>query len=315
MGFYDKKIKELYEKCPRLVILSINSIFKKDHKEDAELLYLDKEQVSENETFMDLLLEVEGCKYHFEFQLLEGNMAIRMYEYSVKETIRELEHASNQQENENIRKYEIEVIMPSQAVIFLAGNNKEDKIVVHLTLPDGQKIDYTLPCISASISIEKLIKNNLYILIPFQQVQLNNRMNHISKCKKAAKSEIAQKLYIFHQDMKKSLEKLYEDAIISLVEFETLIETFSDVEGYLVDKDIDVREEVELMGDNDYISRSERALKVGYESGHQSGHKEGIEDVFQILDAINNGIDTVEKLVEKGFNEEIARETLKRRRL
>ena len=39
---------------------------------------------------MDMLLEVEGCRYHFEFQLLEGNMAIRMYEYSVKETIRDL---------------------------------------------------------------------------------------------------------------------------------------------------------------------------------------------------------------------------------
>lgn len=61
---------------------------------------------------MDLFLEVEGCKYHFEFQLLEGNMAIRMYEYSVKETIRELEHTSNVPETENLRKYEIEVIMP-----------------------------------------------------------------------------------------------------------------------------------------------------------------------------------------------------------
>ena len=96
MGFYDKKIKELYEKCPRLVILSINSIFHKEHKPDAGIVYLDKEQNGENETFMDMLLEVEGCRYHFEFQLLEGNMAIRMYEYSVKETIRELLHEGNQ---------------------------------------------------------------------------------------------------------------------------------------------------------------------------------------------------------------------------
>lgn len=203
--------------------------------------------------------------------------------------------------------------------------------MVHLTLPDGQKIDYTLPCISASISIEELVKNNLYILIPFQQVQLNKRMNQISNCKIKTKHKIAQELYAFHQEMKKSLEKLYEDAIISLEEFEKLIETFSDVEGYLVDKDSDVKEEVELMGDQDYVSRSERAMqegyesgqregyesgrREGYESGHQLGHKEGIEDVFQILDAINNGADTVERLVEQGFNEEIARETLKHHKI
>lgn len=44
-----------------------------------------------NETFMDMLIQIEKQKYHFEFQLLEDNMAIRMYEYSAKETIREIE--------------------------------------------------------------------------------------------------------------------------------------------------------------------------------------------------------------------------------
>lgn len=47
-------------------------------------------EADENETFMDMLIRVEDSKYHFEFQLLEDNMAIRMYEYSVKETIREI---------------------------------------------------------------------------------------------------------------------------------------------------------------------------------------------------------------------------------
>ena len=50
----------------------------------------------ENEIFMDMLICVENCKYHFEFQLLEDNTAIRMYEYSVRETIREIDHSTNQ---------------------------------------------------------------------------------------------------------------------------------------------------------------------------------------------------------------------------
>ena len=96
-----------------------------------------------------MLLEVEGCKYHFEFQLLEGNMAIRMYEYSVKETIRELLHEGNQD----------------------------------------------------------------------------------------AETKEGIELFEYHKQMKNSLEKLYEDDIITVDEYNYLIESFSDVEGYLVDKD------------------------------------------------------------------------------
>ncbi len=90
---------------------------------------------------MDMLIQIEKQKYHFEFQLLEDNMAIRMYEYSAKETIREIER-------------------------------------------------------------------KLFILIPFQQVQLNNRMNNISRRSAEAKHQITLEMYKFHQDVKKGLELL-----------------------------------------------------------------------------------------------------------
>lgn len=126
-----------------------------------------------------------------------------------------------------------------------------------------QKIDYHMPCISASKPIEELIRKNLFILIPFQQVQLNSRMNQISKRSDKAKHRIATEIFSFHQQMKKNLEMLYADAIIEENEYYALIEVFSDVEGYLVDKDEDVRQEVDDMGDNDYVSRSERAKLEG----------------------------------------------------
>ncbi len=90
---------------------------------------------------MDMLIQIEKQKYHFEFQLLEDNMAIRMYEYSAKKTIREIER-------------------------------------------------------------------KLFILIPFQQVQLNNRMNNISRRSAEAKHQITLEMYKFHQDVKKGLELL-----------------------------------------------------------------------------------------------------------
>lgn len=79
MAFYDKEIKRVCESCPRLLILLINSVFSKHHAEDAEIVFLDKEQTidaNENTTYMDMFLEIENCKYHIEYQLLEGNMAI-----------------------------------------------------------------------------------------------------------------------------------------------------------------------------------------------------------------------------------------------
>ena len=51
-------------------------------------------------------------------------MAIRMYEYGVRETLREI--SSDDSED----YYELYVEMPEQVVVFLAGNNKKDKISV-----------------------------------------------------------------------------------------------------------------------------------------------------------------------------------------
>lgn len=44
MAFYDKEIKRMCESCPRLLILMINSVFSKHHEENAEIIFLDKEQ-------------------------------------------------------------------------------------------------------------------------------------------------------------------------------------------------------------------------------------------------------------------------------
>ena len=113
IGFYDNEVKRVCENCPRLLIMAVNSIFKKTHDINQEVIYLDKElnlNSSENPQFLDKLIEIEDSKYHIEFELLEGKMAVRMYEYAVKETVRTLP--------EDADKYEIDVVMPHQSVIF-----------------------------------------------------------------------------------------------------------------------------------------------------------------------------------------------------
>ena len=116
VGFYDNEIKRLCKNCPRLLIMVINSIFQKTYSLQEPIVYLDKEQNEEGQpTYLDLLLEVAQKRYHLEFQLVSGNMAIRMYEYAVRDTLQELSGEGE------AKHYEITVVMPMQAVVFLAG--------------------------------------------------------------------------------------------------------------------------------------------------------------------------------------------------
>ena len=85
-------------------------------------------------------------------------------------------------------------------------------------------------------------------------------------------------VHVYHKQMKNSLEKLYEDDIITVDEYNYLIESFSDVEGNLVDKDEMVKQEVVEMGDNDYVCRSERARQEGREVGLAEGREVGLAE-------------------------------------
>jgi len=83
MGFYDNEVKRVCENCQRLLIMAVNSIFGKEHDTEQKIEFLDKEidlDPKESPVFMDKLFCLDNTKYHLEFQLLEGRMAVRMYE-------------------------------------------------------------------------------------------------------------------------------------------------------------------------------------------------------------------------------------------
>ena len=156
-----------------------------------------------------------------------------------------------------------------------------------------------------------MIRQNLFILIPFQQVQLNSRMNNISKYQNETKHQIAVELYEYHKQMKNSLEKLYGDDIITVDEYNYLIESFSDVEGYLVDKDEMVKQEVVEMGDNDYVCRSERARQEGREVGLAEGREVGLAEglaegrMTEVYSSVQEGDYGIKRGAEKlGLSEE-----------
>jgi hypothetical protein len=265
-GFYDKSIKNLMQKCQRLVVIAINSIFKRSYDENAAVTFLDKEMVGDKETestYMDMLVEIKAGsdtgKFHWEFQLQAGSLiSIRVYEYGTRETLR-----AARENLEDVEEYELYVEMPEQVVVFLSGANKKDRIKVILRLPDLQKVTYTLPCVSAAVSVDRLIEDKLYLFIPYQQVQLNDRMNCIKDKTIKTKQKIAREIKAYQVQVKTALENLKNNATITLTEYEYLMETFSDVEQYLKEKDKDVEKAVKDMGDENYIPWSERVREEG----------------------------------------------------
>lgn len=281
MGFYDNEIKRLCTNSPRLLIMAVNSVFNKHHSLSAEVIYLDKElNETDNPSFMDMLFQIESSIYHMEFQLLEENMAIRMYEYGTKATIVQIHRNISGDSDfiEIVDEYEINITMPEQTVIFLAGNNAKNQIRINLTLPDRNKVSYKLPCISASQTVEELCAKQLYLLIPFQQVQLNSRMNRISRSGPKTKQKIAKQLYEYQKNVKIAIENLFEKKEISLNEYFNLLECFSNIQQYLLEKDKVVETEVVSMGDNNYVPWSDRLRAEGREAGLEAGHEAGLKE-------------------------------------
>jgi hypothetical protein len=255
-GFYDKSIKNLMMKCQRLVVIAVNSIFNKSYNEASEVTFLDKElpgNEDEETTYMDMLTEIEGDKFHWEFQLENDSlMSIRVYEYGTRETLRSVRVNA-----EDANEYELYIKMPEQVVVFLSGVNKKDRIKVTLCLPDLREVTYTLPCVSAAVNVNHLIDDKLYLFIPYQQVQLNDRMNHIKDRTIKTKKKIAREIKDYQIQVKTALENLKNGGTITPTEFEALMETFNDIERYLMEKDKEVDTEVKRMGDENYIPWSE----------------------------------------------------------
>jgi hypothetical protein len=293
-GFYDKSIKNLMMKCQRLVVIAVNSIFNKSYNEASEVTFLDKElpgNEDEETTYMDMLTEIEGDKFHWEFQLEEGSlMSIRVYEYAARETLRNVRsHA------EDADEYELYVEMPEQVVVFLSGKNKKDRIKVILRLPDLREVTYTLPCVSAAVNVNQLIEDKLYLFIPYQQVQLNDRMNHIKDRTIKTKKKIAGEIKDYQVQVKTALEKLRNDGRITSTELETLTETFADIERYLREKDKEVDTEVKRMGDENYIPWSERIRNEGRNEGRNEVR---VEMKKQLADKDEQLADKDEKIRE-----------------
>lgn len=126
---------------------------------------------------------------------------------------------------------------------------------------------------------------------------MNDRMNHIQNAKEETKKNLAVELHEYYRKVRKALEKLNADGILTAREVEILQDMLSDIEMYLSEKDNTVHKEVKSMGDNDYISFSERAELRGRQAGRIEGE-------------LRSKIDFICKKLKKGMPEKEIAEIL-----
>ena len=130
---------------------------------------------------------------------------------------------------------------------------------------------------SSDYGVEELCDRQLYLFLPFQQVQLHSRLDAIHNRTEETKHKMSLTLYSFHQIVKNKLAGLREDGTIESKEYENLLIAFSNIETYLLEKDTFILEEVEEMGTDDYVAWSDRILEQGIERGIKQGIERGIE--------------------------------------
>jgi hypothetical protein len=128
-----------------------------------------------------------------------------------------------------------------------------------------------------------LIEDKLYLFIPYQQVQLNDRMNCIKDKTIKTKQKIAKEIKAYQVQVKTALENLKNNGTITSIEYEALIETFANVEQYLRKKDMEVDKVVKDMGDENYIPWSERVRAEARAEGRAEGRNEARAELEEKL--------------------------------
>ena len=127
----------------------------------------------------------------------------------------------------------------------------------------------------------------MYLLIPFQQVQLYSRMLKAKHYTERTKLKLAEALYHFKLDAKKELDNLHENGILNANEVELLVTSLHNIEDNLLNNDDLIREKVTEMGDEDYVALSDRLIQQGIKQGMEKGAKQNL--LLQITKKLQKG--------------------------
>ena len=270
-------------------------MFGKNYSLDTEIKALPSEgYLTEKETedgskeieeqISDFLLKIGKEVYLIECQSYDDNsMAIRIAEYAFIVA-------------RQFAKWDIgraEIFMPRFVVIYVKSSKETpEKTRITFRFPNGQAVDYESDnVILDSFKKEYIIEKRLFAYIPFYIARYEKEIVSEKDIDAAVKD-----LEYFRDEM----YKLHEQGELGDIEIVDLMGFVNTIITHITDGNGVEERLVNIMGGTVIETESERLMRKAR------------EDVFEIMDAINNGADTLEALEELGYKKDVAKAVLKK---
>ena len=241
----DEILKVLFRLSDKLTVRMINSLFGKsiplDAKvttENVELHRFSQTGPEMEELRADMIVSVNGERYHIEFQVLnEKMMPARMFEYGFVIAIQEIKSYIKD------IKDGIQLNYPKQYVIFIEQNDAIPKheISMRVRLWDGDEKEYKVPVMRYWLETpESLEAKELEPLLPLQVFKLRKILSDIARSRKPesekealTEAKLRELIQIYEKLTDKIREWTEQDGLLTAYQAEQMFLALQHLSEYL----------------------------------------------------------------------------------
>jgi len=315
----DKVMKKLFSmKNPKPIIDFINAIYGDQISYDAKITYSDKEIINTVEKSSKLIsfyadmyvTVVEGnnvYEYAIEFQtVFDNEIAVRIFRYSFERAVKLADYSR--------AKECIKLKMPEPYVILLEEEKDVgDFIKLEMEFSRGVKFTYDIQVLRYwTYDIERLYKENMYLLYPLQIFKLRKKMNKISKSnkpeniKKKMMLEVYDELKIVLEKTLIAIDSAYEDGKIEISDYDVMNTVIENLNCYFADmygKYGEIEEAIREMVKSFYDPKIEER---GMEKEREKSRLKDVERVLKLLEKKFKDVDAaIKEKVTKSHSDKL----------
>ncbi|WP_241428120.1 hypothetical protein [Clostridium sp. DJ247] len=313
----DKILKRLFTLKNKVPIIDfLNSAYNDNIRYNAKLYYEDKEINNFHKKssryisfYADMYIRVvdqeKVYEYEIEFQTVyENNMAIRMFRYGFERAVKIADY-------KNIKEGRVKIKIPEPYLIVIEEDSDiPDKISLEIEIPKQNTVTYNCKLLKYfNYNIDKLLKENMYLLLPLQIFRLRKKMYGISNSdlifekKKSKMISVYDELKIIIEDTLKAIDLSYNKGKITLVDYDEMTSAMENINSYFLSmygKYTDFDEEVKEMVKSFYDPKvEERGIKKGIERGLKEGVEKGIQKGIE-KGRIDEKLETATEMIKDG---------------
>ena len=281
----DETVKLLFEVSKDLLVTTLNSLFNESF--DADSVTIEKTateypkhnfDIIRADMFLKVTDNMKSRHYHIEIQTEpDGDMIIRMFEYDLQKAL-DIYRLQN-------TKNDIPLLcMPKSLVIHIedGGSVPESEHRACLMLADGTLINYTVPVMRYfEYDTNKLIKENLYTLLPLQLYSLRAELDKLTENNdEQAKKQAVSKAIALTEKLTLEVVKLYDGNKFDINDLDKIISALNELYRHLK-----VRYDIskEISGGVDRMIKTMYDERVAQKAEKQAEKRKAVEIATEML--------------------------------